>query len=112
MDLRYDHGLHFKPAYEARIAEEEAKLRWLIVRQPGNRELVYYLIFLLVANHRYMKALVECRRVLEAHPDDVVAHLWRELIRLRWHHFLRRRTSSRQSSNRHHRWRCIPRSAS
>jgi hypothetical protein len=109
MDLRDDRILHFKPAYEIRIAEEEMKLRWLIARQPGNRELAYYLIFLLVANEQYRKALVECRRVLKAHPGDVVAHLWRELIHLRWRFSPRRRKSSRQC-NRHHRWRCIPRS--
>lgn len=112
MDLRYDHVLHSKPAYEARIAEEETKLRWLIARQPGNRELAYYLIFLLVANERYMKALVECRQVLEAYPGDVVAHLWKELIHLRWRYYPRRRTPSRQCSNRHHRWCCNPRHAS
>jgi hypothetical protein len=111
MGMRQDNVPWFKPAYEARIAEEEAKLRWLITRQPGSRELVYYLIFLLAANGQYTKALVECRRVLEAHPGDVVANLWKELIHLRCHYFPRRRTSSRRF-NRHHRKRRIPRHAS
>ena len=87
------------------------KLRWLISRQPGSCELAYYLIFLLAANGRYTKANAECRRVLEDHPGDVVAQLWKELIHLRWHYFPRRRTSSRRF-NRHHRWRRIPRLAS
>jgi protein involved in temperature-dependent protein secretion len=111
MDMRHDNSLRSNPAYEAWIAEEEAKLRWLITRQPGSRELVYYLIFLLAANGQYTKALVECQRVLEAHPGDVVAHLWKELIHLRWHYFPLRRTSSRQF-NRHHRCRRISRHAS
>jgi hypothetical protein len=107
MGMRHDHVPDFKPAYEARIAEEETKLHWLIARHPGCHELAYYLIFLLLANERYTKALVECRRVLEAHPDDVVAQMWRELTYLRWRYLPRRRTSSRQF-NRHHRWRRIP----
>jgi len=111
MGMRQDNVPQFNPAYEARIAEEEMKLRWLITRQPGSCELAYYLIFLLAANGRYTKAIAECRRVLEAHPGDVVAHLWKELIHLRWHYFPRRRTSSRQF-DRHHRWRRIPRHAS
>ena len=110
MGMRQSNLPQFNPAYEVRIAEEETKLRWLIARHPKSRELVYYLIFLLLANEQYTKALVECRRVLEAHPGDVVAHLWRELIHLRWHYFPRRRTSSRRFS-RHHRWRRIPRHA-
>jgi hypothetical protein len=111
MDMRHDNSLRLNPVYQVRIAEEEAKLRWLITRQPRSRELSYYLIFLLAATRQYTKALVECRRVLEAHPGDVVAHLWKELIHLRWHYFPRRRTSSRRF-NRHHRWRRIPRHAS
>lgn len=111
MGMKQDNVPWFNPAYETRIAEEEAKLRWLITRQPGSRELAYYLIFLLAANGQYTKALVECRRVLESHPGDEVAHLWKELIHLRWHYFPRRRTSSRRF-NRHHRWRRIPRHAS
>jgi len=111
MGKRQDNVPQFNLAYEARIAEEEMKLRWLITRQPGSCELAYYLIFLLAANGRYTKAIAECRRVLEAHPGDVVAHLWKELIHLRWHYFPRRRTSSRHF-DRHHRWRRIPRHAS
>ncbi|TLY25720.1 MAG: hypothetical protein E6K66_03485 [Nitrospirae bacterium] len=82
MGMRQDNVPWFNPAYEARIAEEEAKLRWLITRQPGSRGLAYYLIFLLAANGQYSKAHVECRLVLESHPGDVVAHLWKELIHL------------------------------
>jgi len=50
MDMRYDNSLRSNPAYQARIAKEETKLRWLIPRQPRSRELSYYLIFLLTAN--------------------------------------------------------------
>lgn len=82
MDMSHDNSLRSNLVYQGRIAEEEAKLRWLITRQPGSRELVYYLIFLLAANGQYTQALVECRRVLEAHPEDVVARMWRDLIHL------------------------------
>jgi hypothetical protein len=58
--------------------DEEAKLRWLMSRQPRSVELAYYLIFLLAANARYDKALEECRRVLESRPDDLVARVWSE----------------------------------
>jgi hypothetical protein len=71
------------PSYSARLEEEEAKLRWLISRHPGSLELAYYLIFLLAANARYEEAFEECRRVLDAHPDDLIVRVWRELIRLR-----------------------------
>lgn len=81
--------------YESRIAEEEAKLRWLMAHHPGIRELSDYLIFLLAAHKRYAKALEECRRLLETHPGDVVARMWGELIRLRWLHCPHRRGSSR-----------------
>jgi len=33
--MRQDNVLQFNPAYEAWIAEEETKLRWLIARHPG-----------------------------------------------------------------------------
>ena len=108
MRMRRENPSQFSHAYEARIAEEETKLRWLIARHSGSRELAYYLIFLLLANEQYMKALVECRRVLEAHPGDVLAQLWKELIHLRQRYFPRRPTSSRQF-NRHQRRRRIPR---
>ena len=102
MDVRHDNSLQSNPAYQARIAEEEEKLRWLISRNPRSRELSYYLIFLLTANERYASAIVECRRVLEAYPVDVIAHLWRELIDLRWRRSPRRRLSgSRVSRDRH-----------
>lgn len=84
MDLRQDHGSNFTPAYEARLAEEETKLRWPIARHPGNRELAYYLIFLLAANGRYAQALMECHLVLECYPGDIVGEMWRELIHIRW----------------------------
>ena len=84
MGMRHDHFLQSNPAYEARNAEEETKLRWLMARHPGSRELAYYLIFLLLANEQYTKSLVECRRVLEIYPGDVVARMRRELILLRW----------------------------
>lgn len=108
MGMRHDNHPQPNPSYQARIAEEEAKLRWLIARQPGNRELSYYLIFLLAAHERYARALEECRRVLETHPGDVVARMWRELIRFRWLHFPRRLASRRRVS-RERRWRRIQR---
>jgi Flp pilus assembly protein TadD len=110
MDMRHDNSLQSNLAYQARIAEEETKLRWLITRQPRSRELAYYLIFLLLANEQYTKALVECRRVLEAHPGDVVARMWKELIHLRWRRSPRRRISSRQFA-RNRRWHRVPRHA-
>ena len=110
MDMRQDNVPPFNPAYEARIAEEETKLRWLITRQPRSRELSYYLIFLLTANERYASAIEECRRVLATYPGDVIAHIWRELIHLRWRRSPRRLISSRQF-DRNLRWRRIPRHA-
>lgn len=110
MDMRHDNSLRSNPAYQARIAEEETKLRWLITRQPRSRELSYYLIFLLTANERYARAFEECRRVLEAYPGDVVARMWRELIHLRWRRSLRR-LISRRHFNRDRRWCRIPRHA-
>lgn len=78
--------LQWDSAYQARIAEEEIKLRWLMTRHPGSRELAYYLIFLLTANEQYTSAIEECGRVLKSHPDDVIAHLWIELAQMRSHH--------------------------
>ena len=103
MDMRHDNSLRSNLVYQGRIAEEEAKLRWLITRQPRSRELVYYLIFLLAANGQHTKVLVECRRVLEAHPEDVVARMWRELIHLRWRRSPHRLMSSRQFARNRHR---------
>lgn len=57
MDMRYDYSLRSTPSYQARIAEEETTLRWLMTRQPRCRELSYYLIFLLTANERYASAI-------------------------------------------------------
>ena len=111
MDMRHDNSLRPNPAYQARIAEEETKLRWLITRQPRSRELSYYLIFLLSANERYASAIEECRRVLDIYPGDVIARMWRELIHLRWRRSLRR-LISRRHFNRDRRWRRIPRHAS
>ncbi|MEW6246886.1 MAG: hypothetical protein AB1555_09270 [Nitrospirota bacterium] len=65
-----------KTRYQIQIADEETKLRWLISRQPGSLELRYYLLFLLVANRRYMQAAKECARILERHSDDVIARIW------------------------------------
>jgi hypothetical protein len=108
--MRQDNVPQFNPAYEARIAEEETKLRWLIARHPGSRELAYYLIFLLTANERYTSAIEECRRVLETYPGDIIAHMWRELIHLRWRRSPCRLTSSGHF-DRDQRWRRIPRHA-
>jgi len=110
MDMRLDNSLRSNPAYQARLAEEETKLRWLITRQPRSRELSYYLIFLLTANERYARAIEECRRVLETYPGDVIAHMWRELIHLRWRRPPGRLISSRQF-DRDRRRRRIPRHA-
>jgi hypothetical protein len=110
MDMRHDNSLRSYPAYQARIAEEETKLRWIIARQPRSRELSYYLIFLLTANERYASAIQECGRILETYPGDVIAHMWRELIHLRWRRSQRRLTSSRRF-DRDQRWRRIPRHA-
>ncbi len=110
MGMRQDNVPQFNPAYEARIAEEETKLRWLIARHPRSRELSYYLIFLLTANELYASAIQECGRILETYPGDVIAQMWRELIHLRWHRCQRRLTSSRRF-NRDQRWRRIPRHA-
>ena len=95
MDMRHDNPLWSNPVYQARIAEEETKLRWLITRQPRSRELAYYLIFLLTANERYASAIEACRRVLDTYPGDVIAHMWSELIQLRWRRSLRRLLSNR-----------------
>ena len=73
--MRHDNPLWSNPVYQARIAEEETKLRWLITRQPRSRELAYYLIFLLTANERYASAIEACRRVLDTYPGDVIAHM-------------------------------------
>jgi predicted Zn-dependent protease len=96
MDLRPDNSPQSNPVYQDRIAEEEAKLRWLMTRQPGSRELAYYLIFLLTANERYASAIEECRRVLKTYPGDIIVHMWRELIYLRWRGAPRRRVSDCQ----------------
>ena len=73
MGMKQDNVPWFNPAYETRIAEEETKLRWLITRQPGSRELAYYLIFLLTANGRYTKC--DCRNVGEF-SNPILATWW------------------------------------
>jgi hypothetical protein len=110
MDMRHDNSLRSNPVYQARITEEETKLRWLITRQPRSRELSYYLIFLLTANERYASAIEECRRVLDTDPGDVIALMWSELIHLRWRRSLRRLLSSRHFDRDRRRHR-IPRHA-
>lgn len=62
--------------YELKFLDEVVKLRWLIKRQPAAVELRYYLVFMLVAHKRYLKAVEECRRILAGHPQDVIAQLW------------------------------------
>ena len=83
----------FNPSYESGIAEEEATLRWLIARQPRSLELSYYLLFLLAANGRDGQVIEECLRILKRRPDDQIAHMWRETIRLRWYRSARRQVS-------------------
>lgn len=70
-----------KSRYKAQITDEETKLRWLITRQPSSVELRYYLLFLLVANERYVKASKECEQILENHPDDFIAQVWMGVLR-------------------------------
>ncbi len=70
-----------KSQYKAQIADEETKLRWLITRQPSSLELRYYLLFLLVTHEQYAKAIKECERILEDHPDDLIAQLWMAALR-------------------------------
>jgi hypothetical protein len=108
MALRHDQVFRLTPAYEARIAEEETKLRWLLARHRGNRDLAYYLIFLLAATGRYANALVECRRILERHPGDMVAEMWRGLILIRWHRSPPR-SALRRSRRSNHRSRLLRR---
>jgi hypothetical protein len=62
--------------YELKYLAEVAKLRWLIRRQPAAVELRYYLLFMLIAHGRYLKAAEECRRILASHPQDTLARLW------------------------------------
>ena len=66
-----DHDL-----YELKFLNEVAKLRWLITRQPAAVELRYYLVFMLVTQARYSKAEEECLRILNGHPQDVIAQFW------------------------------------
>lgn len=108
MDLQYNHVPHFTPAYVARLAEEEAKLRWLIARHPEHRELAYYLLFLLAANGWYAIALMECRRVLECYPGNVVDEMWRKLMRIGWHR-LPPWSASGRTRRRRRRWPCVRR---
>ncbi|HXF93916.1 MAG TPA: hypothetical protein VNK46_14280 [Nitrospiraceae bacterium] len=93
-----------KTQYQMHLADEEAKLRWLITRQPGSVELRYYLLFLLVANRCHIQAAKECERILAHRPDDVIAGAWmatlaRRLAFERVRHAIRRRRKSRG-----HRW--------
>lgn len=88
--------------YEIRIADEETKLRWLIDRHPGNLELRYYLLFLLVANRRYVQAIKECEWILARHADDVIARMWmgvldRQQVLARTRRAIRRRRKRRGS---------------
>ena len=82
--------LQSHPVYASSLAEEEAKLRWLAARQPDSRELRYYLVFMLIAHGHDMKALTECRKILDRHPEDVVARTWRQLLLAKWQQFPRR----------------------
>ena len=68
-----------------------------------SRELSYYLLFLLAANGRDEQAIEECLQILKRYPDDQIAHMWRETIRLRWHHSARRQVSVRKFT-RNRRW--------
>ena len=103
MGIRHAHVLQFNPSYESRIAEEEATLRWLITRQPRSLELSYHLLFLLAANGKDEQAIEECLRILKRWPNDQIAHIWRETIRLRWHRSARRQVSARHVT-RNRRW--------
>ena len=103
MDRGHTHFPQFNPSYESRIAEEEATLRWLIARQPRSLELSYYLLFLLAANGRDEQAMEECLKILKRCPDDQIACMWREAIRLRWYRSARRRVSTRRVA-RNRRW--------
>lgn len=62
--------------YQAEIAEEERKLRWLIRRQPTTLELRYYLVFLLIVHRRYADAAKECEQIRTMHPEHVMARVW------------------------------------
>lgn len=103
MDKAFHSLLRSIPAYQARIEKAEASLCGLIARYPDSRQLSHYLIFLLAANGRYADAARECRRILDVYPDDPVALLWKELIRLRWHDS-RCRSRPGHSPRQHRRW--------
>ncbi|WP_447974809.1 hypothetical protein [Nitrospira sp. Kam-Ns4a] len=62
--------------YQAWLDEKERELRWLIERRTASLEIRYYLLFLLIANHRYAKALRMCREILALRPDDHMALTW------------------------------------
>lgn len=70
--------------YKVVLKEEEQKLRWLIARQGATLELRYYLVFLLVANQQYARALNESERILAMNPDNVIAQAWSETLRGKW----------------------------
>ena len=113
MNRKGPHLLRSNDQYRAQMAVEETKLRWLIDRQPNSLELRYYLIFLLVANERYVKAVKECQRILTMRPNDLVAQMWAELVRLRWFCASRRRASFRPSQlKRIRRWHHVCRKSS
>jgi len=67
-------------SYKECINEEECKLRWLITRQAAAVELRYYLVFLLVANQQYAKALKECQGILAIAPDNLIARVWTDAL--------------------------------
>lgn len=110
MDKAFHSLLRSLPAYRVRIEKEETSLRGLIARYPDSRQLSHYLIFLLAANGRYADAAQECRRILDVYPNDPVALLWRELIRLRWHHSGCRPRSG-QSLRQRRRWQRVSHTA-
>ncbi|MER3422740.1 MAG: hypothetical protein C4293_05450 [Nitrospiraceae bacterium] len=69
-----------KTPYDDWLDEEERKLRWLIGRQPKAVELRCYLVFLLVANQRYAKALKECEEILKISPSNLMALVWNGVL--------------------------------
>lgn len=82
---------NMNPLYAAWVNSQEAMLRRLINRNCTMIHYRYFLVFLLLANHRFGKAREECERILNIYPDNLMAKTVMSKFRIRAGNHVRRR---------------------
>jgi predicted transporter len=89
---------HMNPSYEAWVNSQETMLRRLINRNCTVIQYRYFLVFLLLASHKFGKAREECERILNIYPDNLMAKTVMSKLLIRAGNHVQRRYRRNQSN--------------